>query len=86
VNRKRSRVAIGIAVAAFLLFSAWPVYNKIRRVRNADATLQARARALVEKNRQLQPVWDKAMQDGVLTYDEAKEIVEGAGETLAPEN
>lgn len=81
MDRKK---VIALAVVAFLVFSAWPVYNYVRRVRNADATLQARARALVEKNQRLQPAWDAAMKDGVLSYDEAKDIVEAAGEKLDP--
>ena len=40
---------------------------------------------LVEKNPQLQPAWAIAMQDDVLTYPEAKIIIEAAGEKVEPQ-
>jgi hypothetical protein len=45
-----------------------------------------RTKRAVEKNPQLQPDWEKAMEDGVLTRDEAKAILEKAGETVEPED
>jgi hypothetical protein len=39
----------------------------------------------VEKHPELKPDYDKAMEDGVLSYDEAKEILEKAGETVGPD-
>jgi hypothetical protein len=34
---------------------------------------------------ELKPDYDKAMEDGVLSYDEAKKILEKAGETVGPD-
>jgi hypothetical protein len=61
-----------------------PIY-KWYRTRAASAELFERTKALVEKNPQLQPEWDKAMQDGVLTWPEARDIWERAGEKIEPE-
>jgi hypothetical protein len=47
--------------------------------------LQARTKTLVDSNPQLQLAWVVAMQDDVLTFSEAKVIVEGAGEKIAPD-
>jgi hypothetical protein len=71
-----------VAMVCFVV--AWGAYraSKVQAVR---AALLERTKALVEKNPQLQPDWDHAMQDGVLTYSEAKEIVEKAGEKVGPE-
>jgi hypothetical protein len=71
-------------VAMVCFVAAWGFYraSKVQAVR---AALLDRTKALVEKNPQLKPDWDKAMQDGVLTYPEAKGIVEKAGETIEPE-
>ena len=82
MTRKQNQIFIGVVVVVAILAAMWPIYNKYRRVKNVDATLHGRAKALVEKNRQLQPTWDAAMQDNVLTWDEAKTIIEGAGEKL----
>jgi hypothetical protein len=48
-------------------------------VRSASAAVQQRTKALVDKNPQLKPAWDVAMQDGVLTVPEARIIVELPG-------
>jgi hypothetical protein len=73
-----------LCLVAIVSFSAWPVWKGLSAKR-ASAALEARTRALVEKHPELKPAWNIAMQDGVLTHDEAKEIVEGAGEKLAPD-
>jgi len=65
-------------------FLFWPVGEKISN-KAASAELYRRTKALVDKNPQLRPAWDKALEDGVLTWPEAKEIVEKAGEKLEPE-
>jgi hypothetical protein len=51
-----------------------------RAFRPCSAATYERTKAAVEKNPRLQPAWDIALQDGVLTWDEAKVILEGAGE------
>jgi hypothetical protein len=50
-----------------------------------NASLFKRTKAAVEKNPELRPAWDKAVQDGVLTWDEAKDILERAGEKVGPD-
>ena len=72
-----------LAMASFTL--AWPIYKKLS-VRPASAALMERTKRAVEKNPQLQPDWDKAMEDGVLTWTEANAILEKAGEKAEPEN
>jgi hypothetical protein len=64
-------------------FAGWPFWKWVY-VRSASAAVQARTKALVEKNPQLKPAWDIAMQDDVLTWPEAKVIVEAAGEKAEP--
>jgi hypothetical protein len=56
------------------------------RIKAASASLQARTKTLVEKNSQLKPAWDIAMQDDVLTRAEAKIILEAGGEKVDPED
>jgi hypothetical protein len=72
-----------LCLVAVISFSAWPLWKWLH-VKHASAALEARTRALVEKHPELKPAWDIAMQDGVLTTDEAKVIVEAAGEKLEP--
>ena len=45
----------------------------------------ADAPPVVEQNPQLKPDWDKAMEDGVLTWPEANAILEKVGEKADPE-
>jgi hypothetical protein len=70
-------VAIGIIVA-------WPVWKWLKP-QPVSTALFERVKAVVKKNPRLQPAWDKAMEDGVLTWPEAKEILEKAGEKAEPE-
>ena len=69
---------------ALLPFVGWPVYKNLT-FRKASAALIERTRNAVEKHPELKPDYDKAMEDGVLSRDEAKEILEKAGETVGPE-
>jgi hypothetical protein len=69
-----------IAIAAFL---AWPIWKWLY-VKPVSSVLFERTKGVVEKNPQLRPLWDKAMQDGVLTWPEAQEILERAGEKEGP--
>jgi hypothetical protein len=66
---------------AMAFFAGWPFWKWLN-AKAVSATLHARANALVEKNPQLQPAWTIALQDGVLTWPEAKVIVEAAGEKV----
>jgi hypothetical protein len=64
---------------------AWPMYKK-HHLRAASAALMERTKNVVEKNPQLKPDWDRAMEDGVLTWPEANAILEKAGEKAEPED
>jgi hypothetical protein len=72
-----------LAMVAFIL--AWPMYKK-HTLRAARASLVERTKRVVEKNPYLQPDWDKAMADGVLTWSEANAILQKAGEKAEPED
>jgi hypothetical protein len=69
---------------AMAFFAGWPFWSWLN-AKAVSATLHARANALVEKNPQLEPAWAIALVDGVLTWPEAKVIVEAAGEKLEAE-
>ena len=66
---------------AMAFFAAWPFWKWVY-LTSVSASLRDRTQSLVEKNPQLQPAWDIAIQDGVLTLAEAKVIVEAAGEKV----
>jgi hypothetical protein len=84
VNSQMMKFSAILCLVAVISFSAWPLWKWLS-VKHASAALEARTRAVVEKHPELRPAWNIAMQDGVLTYDEAKEIVEAAGEKVDPE-
>ena len=69
---------------ALLPFLGWPVYKKLT-LKKASPALIERTKKAVEKHPELKPDYDKAMEDDVLSYDEAKEILEKAGETVRPD-
>jgi hypothetical protein len=69
---------------ALLPFLVWP-YFKGQTARAVSAALQERTRLAVDKNPQLQPDWNQALEDGVLTWPEANAILEKIGEKAEPE-
>jgi hypothetical protein len=69
---------------ALIPFLGWPIWKKLS-TKPVSAALFDRTKAVVEKNPQLQPEWDKAMEDGVLTWPEANAILEKVGEKAEPE-
>ena len=69
---------------ALLPFVGWPLYKKLT-LKKASPALIERTRQAVEKHPELKPDYDKAMEDGVLSHDEAKGILEKAGETVGPD-
>ena len=69
---------------ALMPFLFWPLYKKLT-LKKASPALIERTRKAVEKHPELKPDYDKAMEDGVLSYDEAKEILEKAGEKVRPD-
>jgi hypothetical protein len=84
VNSQMMKFGAILCLVAMVSFLVWPVWTWLS-VRSATAALQARTKDLVDKNPQLQPAWNIAMHDGVLTWAEAKEIVEGAGQKVRPD-
>jgi hypothetical protein len=67
-------------------FLAFPTLWKYFTFKAASAALLERTKAAVAENPQLQPAWDIAMQDDVLTWAEAKVIIESAGGKVDPES
>jgi hypothetical protein len=84
VNRRFIMTGAILGLVAMVFFVAWPVWKWIV-FKPVSATVYARTKAAVEKNPRLQPAWDIALQDGVLTWPEAKVILESAGEKAEPE-
>ena len=84
MTRRTKVTAAVFCLVAILAITAWPVWKWISPT-PANASLIERTKAAVKKNPELRPAWDKAMQDGVLTWPEAKDIWEKAGEKLEPE-
>ena len=68
-----------LALVAMVFFLSWPAWKWIM-FKPVSASTYERTKAAVEKNPRLQPAWDVALQDGVLTWPEAKVILESAGE------
>ena len=73
-----------LTLLALLPFLGWPLYKKLT-LKKASPALVERTRKEVEKHPELKPDYDKAMEDDVLSYDEAKAILEKAGETVRPD-
>jgi hypothetical protein len=71
-----------VAMACFVV--AIPIYRKYS-IKPASASLRERTKKVVEENPQLQADWDRAMQDGVLTWPEANSILEKVGQKADPE-
>ena len=55
-----------VAMACFI--AAWPIY-KMYSVKPVSASLMERTKQAVEKNPQLKPDWDKAMEDGATLFN-----------------
>jgi len=84
MNRQMMKFGAILCLVAMVAFCIWPVWQYLS-VRIASAELQRRTEALVEKQPQLKVAWKIALLDGVLTQQEAKEIIEGAGEKMEPQ-
>jgi hypothetical protein len=69
---------------AMAFFAGWPFWKWLD-AKAVSAALRTRTETLVNKNPQLQPAWAIALQDEVLTWPEAKVIVEAVGEKVDPE-
>jgi hypothetical protein len=77
--------AVLALLATASLIVAWPIYKK-SRLKAVSTPLMERTKKVVGKNPQLQADWDKAMEDGVLTWPEANAILEKVGEKAEPED
>jgi hypothetical protein len=56
-----------MATLVVIGFVGWPIYRKFA-TRPVSASLFKRTKAAVEKNPNLQADWNKAMEDGILTW------------------
>ena len=81
---RTKRIGATLALIAMAFFAALPFW-KWMYLKQVNRTIHDRASSLVEANPQLKLAWDVAQQDGVLTYPEAKLIVEAAGEKIEAE-
>ncbi len=68
-----------LALVAMISFSLWPVWAWLT-AKSVQAEVQARIQRLAEKDAKLKAAYNIALQDGTLSPDEAKEILEAAGE------
>jgi hypothetical protein len=76
VSSRSKRFWVVLALVAVVCFiAAWPLDEKYS-LTAASPALRERTKQAVEKNPQLKPDWDKAMEDAMLTYPEAKAILE----------
>ena len=84
MNRRLKLFAAILGLVAIVLITAWPLWKWLS-LKPVSAALYQRTKAVVDKNPNLKPAWDIATQDGVLTWEEAKVILEAAGEKAEPE-
>ena len=82
--RTNIKFAASMCLVGIVSFSLWPLW-KWFSIKPVDPITLERTRTIVTVHPELKPAWNIAMQDGVLTWDEAKEIVEGAGEKMDAE-
>jgi hypothetical protein len=73
-----------LGLVAMVFFISWPVWKWIQ-FRPVSASVYERTKAAVDRNPRLKPAWDIALEDGVLTWSEARVILESAGEKAEPE-
>jgi uncharacterized membrane protein len=79
-------IAVVVAVIAVLAFQFGRGILFNAGMRAANAANAERVRAMVEKSPQLRADFDRAMADGVLTNDEAKDIAGKAGQAYNPDD
>jgi hypothetical protein len=84
VNRSFMQVGAVLGLISIVFFTAWPIWKWIK-FPPASAALYARVQAQVQKEPKLKLAWDVALQDEVLTHQEAKAIMESVGEKVEPE-
>ena len=84
MNRRIMMLGTVLVLIAMVFFASWPVW-KVIKFKPVSAAMYTRTKAAVDKNPRLQPLWDIALQDDVLTWSEAKIILESAGEKAEPD-
>jgi len=84
VNRRFIMLGTILGLMAMVFFVSWPVWKWIK-FKPVSPSMYAKTKAAVEKNPRLQPAWDIALEDGVLTWHEARIILESAGEKAEPD-
>ncbi len=85
MNRRKKQIGVILSLVAIAFFAAAVPLYKWYRNRPVSARLFEKTKALVEKNPQLQPAWDDAMRDGVLTWPEARDMWDRASEKIEPD-
>ena len=83
MTRQTKQIGAILALVAMVAFGAWPFW-KYMYIKSASAALRERAQALAESNPQVRLALEIAMQDDVLTQDEAEAIVKAAGGKTEP--
>lgn len=71
MSPRMKHLGVVLCLMAMAFFAGWPFWKWLN-ARAVSAALRARTEALVEKNQPLQTAWVIALQDGVLTWPEAK--------------
>ncbi len=84
MTSRTKNIGVVLCLVAMAFFAGWPFWKWVN-LRPVRASLRDQAQAVVEKNPQLKPAWDVAMEDKVLTLPEAKIIIEAGGETIEAE-
>jgi hypothetical protein len=85
MNRRMMVIGVVLALFAIVPFVTWPFWKSLL-AKPVSVALFENTKALVERNPPLlQPLWDEAMRDDVLTWSEAKEIWDKAGQKMDPE-
>jgi hypothetical protein len=74
-------IAIALVVVTVASLAVWRVSNRVQ-AKPVSESLHQKTKGLVDKNPRLQPDWDAALADGVLTLGEARSILEKAGEQV----
>jgi hypothetical protein len=84
MSRRTKLIGAIFCLVAIVALASWPLWKKLY-LKPVSAALFERTKAVVEKNPHLKPDWDRAMEDGVLTWREARDILEKAGQKIDPE-
>jgi hypothetical protein len=84
LNRQVVTFGAILALVAMVSFSLWPLWQWLS-VKQANAEMQAKVKELIEKYPQLKAAHNIALQDGVLSEYEAKEIADAAKEKADPQ-